>query len=151
MIHSNDICEMLSSIMGYNRQIIMTFKFTRKISFRKNVQFGPNLVHDYASLHLMIWSTEFFEIFQHDRAQKEDKSNIRNFPPKNCFRANWYKLFTKSCFHVLILYILKTETTSGHDWGAYFTEYVLEDFSFHEIILSLSFDIWRFTCNWNLS
>ena len=85
MIHSNDICEMLCSIMGYNRQIIVTFKFTKKITFGKNEQFGPNLPHYYASLYLMIWSTEFFQMFQHDRAQKEDKSNIRQFPPKNLF------------------------------------------------------------------
>ena len=51
MIHSIDICEMLSIIMGYNTQI--TFKFTKKFPFGEKWQFGPNSTQDYEILHVL--------------------------------------------------------------------------------------------------
>ena len=49
-----DICQMLSSLMGYNRQINVTFKFTKKFFFGENWQFGPTSAQDYATLYQMI-------------------------------------------------------------------------------------------------
>ena len=46
IIHSIDICEMLSSIISYNRQINVIFKFTEKSSFGENLiraKFGRKL------------------------------------------------------------------------------------------------------------
>ena len=54
MIYSIDICEMLSSIMGYNMYINVTFKFTKKFPFGEKWQFGPNLAQDYEILHLLM-------------------------------------------------------------------------------------------------
>ena len=49
MVHSKDICEMLSFVIGYNWQINATFKFSQKLLFEENlaiqVQLGPRLLN----------------------------------------------------------------------------------------------------------
>ena len=53
-IQSIHICEMLSTIIRYNRKINVTFKLTRRFPFEENWQFRPHLAYDYATLHLMM-------------------------------------------------------------------------------------------------
>ena len=52
MIHSIDICDMLTNMMGCNKQVNVTFKFRKIFPFEENWHFGPNLAQDFATLHL---------------------------------------------------------------------------------------------------
>ena len=46
MIHSIDICDMLTNLKGFNKQVNVTFKFTKIFPFGENWQFGPYLAQD---------------------------------------------------------------------------------------------------------
>ena len=63
MIHFIDICDMLTNMMGCNKQVNVTFKFTKIFHIGENWQFGVNLAQDFATLHLKMWSTFFFVLF----------------------------------------------------------------------------------------
>ena len=52
MIHFIDICDMLTNMMGCNKQVNVTFKFTKIFYIGENWQFGTNLAQDFATLHL---------------------------------------------------------------------------------------------------
>ena len=64
------------------------------------------------------------------------------FSLKLCARGNEEKLRGKSYFHILILYIWQNETTSVHDWDAYFIEFVFRRISFP--VKSFFLNLFRF-------
>ena len=64
MIHSKDICDMLSTISWK----MLPLNLSRNSFLGKIWQFGSKLDQDYATLYLMIWSKNFFEKFYRDSA-----------------------------------------------------------------------------------
>ena len=52
MVHSIDISDMLTNMMGCNKWVNVTFKFTKIFPFGENWQFGQNLAQDFATLNL---------------------------------------------------------------------------------------------------
>ena len=52
MIHSIDIFDMLTNMMGCNKSVNLTFKFSKIFPFEENSQFEPNLAQDFATFHL---------------------------------------------------------------------------------------------------
>ena len=64
-------CDTTHQVDNGNRE------FSQKISPGENVQFGPNLSQNYATLYVMISSKDLFEMLQDDGgAQQVGKSDV---------------------------------------------------------------------------
>ena len=62
-INSIDICDMLTNMMGCNKQVNVIFNFAKIFPFGENWQFGPNLAQDFTTLHYKMIYIVFWRVF----------------------------------------------------------------------------------------